>query len=85
MPAALILVALASSAGAQKAPTLPGTTLSCADFKKNGDGTWTAVKDTSFMFAGFQVKMNLETKVTDTSFFYDNNRLIDTLNAKCGS
>lgn len=80
---ALLLPPLPSAA-AQAAPKIPDNTASCADFKKNADGTWIAVKDTAFTFAGAKFMLKAGSEVTDTTYFSDNNRLIDTLNAKCG-
>lgn len=69
---------------AKSAENTPENTIACADFTRNGDGTWTAAKETSFRFAGFTVKLKAGAHITPTSHFYDNNRLIDALNAKCG-
>jgi hypothetical protein len=80
---ALLLLA-SPPAAAQPSPKIPDNTIPCADFKKNDDGTWTAAKDTAFMFAGSQVKLRDGAHITATSYMYDNNRLIDALNAKCG-
>lgn len=82
LAAALVL---AASALAHAAPPLPDNTLVCAAFTKNSDGSWSTVKQTEFKFAGFDVKLWPNTRITDTSYFYDNNRLIDTLNGKCGA
>ena len=84
--AALAALLLPSSpyAAAQTAPKIPDNTVSCADFKKNADGTWTSVKDTAFVFAGAKFTLKAGSQVTDTTYFSDNNRLIDTLNAECG-
>jgi hypothetical protein len=77
-------IAIALPAYAQQSPALPPTNLSCEDFQKNPDGTWTVVKAADFMFAGLPMKVHVGDKVTATSFFSDNYALIDTLNAKCG-
>ena len=81
---AALLLATSQPAAGQQSPKIPDNTIPCADFKKNDDGTWTAAKDTTFMFAGSQVKLAAGAHITATSYFYDNNRLIDALNAKCG-
>ena len=65
--------------GAVLRATMPATNLSCAGFKKNPDGSWTATREMIFMFAGFGVHLDAGSQVTGTSSVYDNNRLIDTL------
>ncbi len=80
-----LLLQLSPHAAAQTSRQIPDNTISCADFKKNTDGTWTTVADTTFRFAGSRVTLKAAAHVTNSSYFYDNNRLIDTLNAQCSS
>ena len=83
LPIAASLTVIAVISVVQAAPAIPANTVSCDDFKRNADGSWSAVKQTSFMIAGLQAKLEAGSHITGDSYFYENNRLIDTLNAKC--
>lgn len=83
--ASVAVLALVLAALSAEAKSIPDNDLACAAFTKNADGSWSTVKQTEFKFAGFDVKLMPNVRITDTTYFYDNNRLIDTLNAKCGT
>jgi hypothetical protein len=83
LPIAASLTVIALTSAVQAAPAIPSNTVSCSDFKRNADGSWSVVKQTSFAIAGRQAKLDAGSHITGDSYFYNNNRLIDTLNAKC--
>ena len=74
--------AIAPPAAAQD-QSLPSTTLSCADFKKQPDGNWVVVNEKPFQLGTTTVSINAGTVVKPGSVMLMGTDFYAVLEAKC--
>jgi len=74
---------LAAAPVAGQVPTLPATTLSCENFKKNADGSWSVVDDKPFTIGSTMATIGAGTVIRPRSVNLAGVDIYDLLEAKC--
>ena len=80
---ATAVVALLSAGSEAAAQPLPSTTLACADFKKNPDGSWVVADDRPFTIGGATMTINTGTVIRPNSVKIEGADFYAVLEARC--